>query len=157
MRWCSLSFGLRPNRVPRALAALRPFVGALDDALAFIFGQSAQEGDDALDDMDPSSIDWVARSHSASTSTSPFPSWSMAFSSWGRFLMSLPLRDGLHGGLVWAVGVVIGAALFLSTAGGYVSGHMFRQRPPGACPDQTPPQLLRRDLRAERSQAHPIR
>jgi hypothetical protein len=26
-------------------------------------------------------------------------------------------RDGLHGGLVWAVGVVIGAALFLSTAG----------------------------------------
>jgi len=27
-------------------------------------------------------------------------------------------RDGLHGGLVWAVGVVIGAALFLSTASG---------------------------------------
>jgi hypothetical protein len=27
-------------------------------------------------------------------------------------------RDGLHGGLVWAVGVVIGAALLLSTAGG---------------------------------------
>lgn len=27
-------------------------------------------------------------------------------------------RDGLHGGLVWAVGVVIAAALFLSTAGG---------------------------------------
>src|SRR3954453_6542939 len=27
-------------------------------------------------------------------------------------------RDGLHGCLVWAVGVVIGAALFLSTAGG---------------------------------------
>src|SRR4029079_12584047 len=26
-------------------------------------------------------------------------------------------RDGLHGALVWAVGVVIGAALFLSTAG----------------------------------------
>jgi len=26
-------------------------------------------------------------------------------------------RDGLHGGLVWAVGVAIGAALFLSTAG----------------------------------------
>jgi hypothetical protein len=26
-------------------------------------------------------------------------------------------RDGLHGGLVWAVGVVIGAALLLSTAG----------------------------------------
>lgn len=26
-------------------------------------------------------------------------------------------RDGLHGGLVWAVGVVVGAALFLSTAG----------------------------------------
>ncbi len=26
-------------------------------------------------------------------------------------------RDGLHGGLVWAVGVVIGAALFLSTTG----------------------------------------
>jgi hypothetical protein len=26
-------------------------------------------------------------------------------------------RDGLHGGLVWAVGVVIGAALFFSTAG----------------------------------------
>lgn len=26
-------------------------------------------------------------------------------------------RDGLHGGLVWAVGVVMGAALFLSTAG----------------------------------------
>src|SRR5438477_1359193 len=26
-------------------------------------------------------------------------------------------RDGLHGGLVWAVGIVVGAALFLSTAG----------------------------------------
>jgi hypothetical protein len=26
-------------------------------------------------------------------------------------------RDGLHGGLVWAVGVVMGAALFLATAG----------------------------------------
>jgi hypothetical protein len=26
-------------------------------------------------------------------------------------------RDGLHGGLVWAVGVVVGAALFLATAG----------------------------------------
>jgi hypothetical protein len=26
-------------------------------------------------------------------------------------------RDGLHGGLVWAVGVVIGAALFMATAG----------------------------------------
>src|ERR1700730_11277959 len=26
-------------------------------------------------------------------------------------------RDGLHGGLVWAVGVVIGAALFFATAG----------------------------------------
>src|SRR6476469_2080850 len=26
-------------------------------------------------------------------------------------------RDGLHGGLVWAVGVVIGAALILATAG----------------------------------------
>lgn len=26
-------------------------------------------------------------------------------------------RDGLHGGLVWAVGIVIGAALFLATAG----------------------------------------
>lgn len=29
-------------------------------------------------------------------------------------------RDGLHGGLVWAVGVSIGAALFLSTAGSAV-------------------------------------
>ena len=29
-------------------------------------------------------------------------------------------RDGLHGGLVWAVGVVIGAALFLSAAGSVV-------------------------------------
>lgn len=29
-------------------------------------------------------------------------------------------RDGLHGGLVWAVGVAIGAALFFSTAGGAV-------------------------------------
>ena len=29
-------------------------------------------------------------------------------------------RDGLHGGLVWAVGVAIGAALFLSTAGSAV-------------------------------------
>jgi hypothetical protein len=27
-------------------------------------------------------------------------------------------RDGLHGGLVWAVGVAIGAALFMATAGG---------------------------------------
>ena len=26
-------------------------------------------------------------------------------------------RDGLHGALVWAVGIVIGALLFLSTAG----------------------------------------
>jgi hypothetical protein len=26
-------------------------------------------------------------------------------------------RDGLHGGLVWAVGIVIGAALFMATAG----------------------------------------
>jgi hypothetical protein len=26
-------------------------------------------------------------------------------------------RDGLHGGLVWAVGVTIGALIFLSTAG----------------------------------------
>ena len=29
-------------------------------------------------------------------------------------------RDGLHGGLVWAVGVAIGAALFVSTAGSAV-------------------------------------
>ena len=29
-------------------------------------------------------------------------------------------RDGLHGGLVWAVGVIIGAALFLSSAGAAV-------------------------------------
>lgn len=29
----------------------------------------------------------------------------------------IEFRDGLHGGLVWAVGVVVGAALFFSTAG----------------------------------------
>jgi len=33
----------------------------------------------------------VARSHSATTSTSPVPSWSMAFSSSGRFFMLPPL------------------------------------------------------------------
>jgi hypothetical protein len=32
----------------------------------------------------------------------------------------IEFRDGLHGGLVWAVGVAIGAALFLSTAGSAV-------------------------------------
>ena len=30
----------------------------------------------------------------------------------------IQFRDGLHGGLVWAVGVVIGAALLFATAGG---------------------------------------
>ena len=32
----------------------------------------------------------------------------------------IEFRDGLHGGLVWAVGVAVGAALFLSTAGATV-------------------------------------
>jgi hypothetical protein len=31
-------------------------------------------------------------------------------------------RDGLHGGLVWAVGVIVGAALFFSTAGAVAKG-----------------------------------
>ena len=38
----------------------------------------------------PSIIDLVARSHSATTSTSPVPSASMAFSSCGRPLVALP-------------------------------------------------------------------
>ena len=36
---------------------------------------------------------------------------------WHEAGHEVEFRDGLHGGLVWAVGVVIGAALFLSTAG----------------------------------------
>ena len=38
-------------------------------------------------------------------------------SRWHETGHEMEFRDGLHGGLVWAVGVVIGAALFLSTAG----------------------------------------
>jgi hypothetical protein len=38
-------------------------------------------------------------------------------SRWHETGHEVEFRDGLHGGLVWAVGVVIGAALFLSTAG----------------------------------------
>jgi hypothetical protein len=38
-------------------------------------------------------------------------------SRWHETGNEVEFRDGLHGGLVWAVGVVIGAALFLSTAG----------------------------------------
>src|SRR5437868_6648502 len=38
-------------------------------------------------------------------------------SRWHEVGHEAEFRDGLHGGLVWAVGVVIGAALFLSTAG----------------------------------------
>lgn len=38
-------------------------------------------------------------------------------SRWHEAGHEVEFRDGLHGGLVWAVGVVIGAALFLSTAG----------------------------------------
>ncbi len=40
-------------------------------------------------------------------------------SRWGETRESeAEFRDGLHGGLVWAVGVVIGAALLFATAGG---------------------------------------
>jgi len=46
-----------------------------------------------LGDRDPSSIDWVARSHSASTSTSSGPRVSMAFSSSGRFIPSTVEED----------------------------------------------------------------
>jgi hypothetical protein len=38
-------------------------------------------------------------------------------SRWHETGHEVEFRDGLHGGLVWAVGVVIGAALFLSAAG----------------------------------------
>src|SRR5436190_4664694 len=38
-------------------------------------------------------------------------------SRWHEVGHEAEFRDGLHGGLVWAVGVVVGAALFLSTAG----------------------------------------
>ena len=38
-------------------------------------------------------------------------------SRWHETGHEVEFRDGLHGGLVWAVGVVLGAALFLSTAG----------------------------------------
>jgi hypothetical protein len=38
-------------------------------------------------------------------------------SRWHETGHEVEFRDGLHGGLVWAVGVVIGAALILSTAG----------------------------------------
>ena len=45
-------------------------------------------------------------------------------------------RDGLHGGLVWALGIVIGAALFMATAGA-VAGQAPRwqaRRPSRPCP-----------------------
>src|SRR5262245_26220942 len=45
---------------------------------------------DALDERTPSIIDRVARSHSATASTSPLPSASIAFSSCGRPLTALP-------------------------------------------------------------------
>jgi hypothetical protein len=38
-------------------------------------------------------------------------------SRWHEAGHEVEFRDGLHGGLVWAVGVIIGAALFLSAAG----------------------------------------
>jgi hypothetical protein len=38
-------------------------------------------------------------------------------SRWHETGHEVEFRDGLHGGLVWAVGVVLGALLFLSTAG----------------------------------------
>jgi hypothetical protein len=41
-------------------------------------------------------------------------------SRWHEAGHEVEFRDGLHGGLVWAVGVVIGAALFLSAAGSIV-------------------------------------
>lgn len=38
-------------------------------------------------------------------------------SRWGETTDEVEFRDGLHGGLVWAVGVIVSAALLLSTAG----------------------------------------
>ncbi len=38
-------------------------------------------------------------------------------SRWGETTDEVEFRDGLHGGLVWAVGVIISAALLLSAAG----------------------------------------
>ena len=38
-------------------------------------------------------------------------------SSWTGSSDEVEFRDGLHGGLVWAVGVVVGAALLMATAG----------------------------------------
>jgi hypothetical protein len=38
-------------------------------------------------------------------------------SRWGETADEVEFRDGLHGGLVWAVGVIISAALLLSAAG----------------------------------------
>ena len=91
-------------------------VGALDDGLALVLGHGTQERDEPatqrcgevevrlIEHLDegvapaersimamPSNIDRVARSHSATTRQSPRPSWSIAFSGCGRFLMSLPL------------------------------------------------------------------
>ena len=93
-------------------------------------------------------------------------------------------RDGLHGGLVWAVGVVIGAALLMATAGAVartgtevagkavasaasstanpmdvVLDSMFRPGPapaagPGAAARQAPQQQTTAETRA-RSRSHP--
>jgi hypothetical protein len=41
-------------------------------------------------------------------------------SRWGDTADEVEFRDGLHGGLVWAVGIVIGAALVFATAGAVV-------------------------------------
>jgi hypothetical protein len=41
-------------------------------------------------------------------------------SRWAETGDEADFRDGLHGGLVWAVGVAIGAFIFLSTAGAAV-------------------------------------
>jgi hypothetical protein len=44
-------------------------------------------------------------------------------SRWGELSgHEIEFRDGLHGGLVWAVGVVVGAMLLLSTAGAVAKG-----------------------------------
>jgi hypothetical protein len=108
---------LRPAPEPPApgLRGGPALVGALGDALALVLGDRRQEGEQALAMVlvrsrcglwrtltnaprastrsmiaMPSIIDLVARSHSATTNTSPVPRASMAFSSCGRSLSDLP-------------------------------------------------------------------
>ena len=108
--------GLAPEPNALGLGRAAAVVGALEDPLALVLGHGAEKGDeaaaerrgeievgfvqnldegaagvDALDEVIPSNIERVTRSHSATTRMSPVPSASMARSSSGRFLTDLPL------------------------------------------------------------------